>query len=175
MPTPPPPAAGFASSNRILAGTLMGALVVIGVAVSFVLPADTSLPIVVPVAQVAIGVAVHLLLDAFGYRLPALPTTLDAEEAAAQARGRWSSAMVLRFAIAEAVAIASLAAAFVLPDGGILVYAGGAAVSLVLMAVHVWPWERPVGKAADALEADGRASGLREVFGLAPQGPVQRL
>ena len=42
------------------------------------------------------------------------------------------------------------------------------------MVVHVWPWARPVGKAADALEAGGRRSGLREAFGLAP-GPVQRL
>ena len=63
----------------------------------------------------------------------------------------------------------------VLTDGDLLTYLGGAVVSLVLMAVHVWPWARPVGKVADALEADGRRSGLREAFGLSPAGPIQRL
>jgi hypothetical protein len=74
--------------------------------------------------------------------------------------------MILRFAVSEFIAIASIAAAFVLPDGDILTYLGGAVVSLVLMGVHVWPWARPVGKTADALEASGRASGLREAFGV---------
>jgi hypothetical protein len=83
--------------------------------------------------------------------------------------------MIMRFAIAEFVAIASVAAAFVLPDGSILTYLGGAVVSLVLMVVHVWPGARPVGKVADALEAGGRRSGLREAFGLSAPGPIQRL
>jgi hypothetical protein len=43
------------------------------------------------------------------------------------------------------------------------------------MAVHVWPWARPVGKVADALEAGGKRSGLRETFGLSSPGPIQRL
>lgn len=43
------------------------------------------------------------------------------------------------------------------------------------MRVHVWPGSRPVGKFADALEAGGRSSGLRESFGLSAPGPIQRL
>lgn len=82
---------------------------------------------------------------------------------------------ILRFAISEFVAIASIAAAFVLPDGDVLVHVGGALVSLVLMVVHVWPWARPVGKTADALEAGGRRSGLREAFGVSSSGPIQQL
>ena len=83
--------------------------------------------------------------------------------------------MTMRFAIAEFVAIASVAAAFVLPDGSTLTYLGGAVVSLALMVVHVWPGARPVGKVADALEAGGKRSGLREAFGRPAPGPVQRL
>ena len=112
------------------------------------------------------GVVAHGLLDAIGYRVPALAGDLTEEAAEAEARTRWQSGMILRFAISELIAIASMAAAFVLPDGDILVYAGGALVSLVLMVVHVWPWARPVGRTADALEAGGRRSGLREAFGL---------
>ena len=175
MSTPPPVSPSFALSTRILAASLMGALVVMGVALAFVLPAGGSLPVVVPVAQVAAGVVVHLLLEAVGYRLPALPTHLTDEEAAVQARTRWQTGMVLRFAMAEFIAIASIAAAFVLTDGDILVYLGGAVVSLVLMAIHVWPWSRPVGRTAAALEAGGKRSGLRETFGLADPGPIQPL
>ena len=45
-------------------------------------------------------------------------------------------------------------------------YAVGALVSLVLMGVHVWPWSRPVGRTADALERAGQPSYLREAFGI---------
>lgn len=165
MSTPLAGPAPFAMSTRILAASLMSALVVIGVALFFVLPAPEQNATVVLLVQVAAGVAAHLLLEAVGYRTPALATQLSDEEAAAQARTRFQTLMIMRFAIAEFVAIASIAAAFVLPDGSIVTYLGGAVVSLVLMAVHVWPGARPVRKVADALEAGGRRSGLRETFG----------
>ena len=166
MSSPQPVGAPFALSSRMLAASLMGALVVLGVALSVVLPPEGSFSIVVLLAQVVAGVVVHGLLEAIGYRMPALAGDLSDEAAEAEARTRWQSGMILRFAISELIAIASIAAAFVLPDGDILVYAGGALVSLVLMMVHVWPWARPVGRTADALEAGGRRSGLREAFGL---------
>jgi hypothetical protein len=122
--------------------------------------------VTVLLVQVLAGLAAHGLLEAIGYRTPPLAPDLSDEAAAAQARTRWQSGMILRFAVSEFIAIASIAAAFVLPDGDILTYLGGAVVSLVLMGVHVWPWARPVGKTADALEASGRASGLREAFGV---------
>ena len=175
MSTPGPGPAPFALSTRILAGSLMGALVVIGVALSVVLPAPESFPLGALAVQVIAGVAAHLLLEAVGYRTPALSTALTDDDAAAQARTRWQSLMIMRFAIAEFIAIASVAAAFVLPDGGILTYLGGAVVSLVLMVVHVWPGARSVGKVAEALEAGGKPSGLREAFGLSAPGPIQRL
>lgn len=175
MSTPVPGPAPFALSTRLLAGSLMGALVVIGVALSVVLPAPESFPLVPLAVQVLAGVAAHVLLEAVGYRTPALSTALTDDDAAAQARTRWQSLMIMRFAIAEFIAIASVAAAFVLPDGSILTYLGGAVVSLVLMVVHVWPGARAVGKVAEALEAGGKPSGLREAVGLSAPGPVQRL
>lgn len=176
----PPPArsfgAPFAAQNRVLAGALMGGLFFIGLALFFVLPLDETPPLWVPVAQLAAGVAVHLGLEAFGYRTLPLDPSLSDDEAAATAMVRYQTGMLLRFALSEAIAIASIALAFVMPEGGFVVYAVGALVSLVLMGVHVWPWSRPVGKAAAVLEASGRASRLREVFGLGdPGSPIQRL
>lgn len=166
MSTPLPAAAPFALTTRVLAASLMGALVVMGVALAVVLPPEGSMSVTVLLVQVVAGLAAHGLLEAIGYRTPPLAPDLTDEAATAQARTRWQSGMILRFAVSEFIAIASIAAAFVLPDGDILTYLGGALVSLVLMGVHVWPWARPVGRTADALEASGRASGLREAFGV---------
>jgi hypothetical protein len=165
MSTPPPVNAPFALTTRIMAGSLMGALVVIGVALSTILPGG-GVSLVVVLVQVVAGLAAHGLLEAVGYRMPPLTAGLTDEDAAAQARTRWQTGMILRFAISEFIAIASIAAAFVLEDGTIWTYLVGALVSLVLMGVHVWPWARPVGRTADALEAAGKRSGLRETFGV---------
>lgn len=175
--TPGPSAAQFATSTRILSGTLMGALLFLGLACFFVLPFDEAPPLWVPIAQVVAGIAVHTVLEAIGYHVAPLDASLTGDDATAQARAGWQSTMIVRFALSETIAILSLALAFVLSDGGFLIYAGGALVALVLMVVHVWPWARPVGKLADQLESAGQASGLREAFGAvgASSGPIQRL
>ncbi|GAA4121126.1 hypothetical protein GCM10022415_23540 [Knoellia locipacati] len=173
MTTTPPQTAPFAQSVRILSTALMGALVFIGIAMFFVLGADDTPPVWLVVAQVAAGVVVHLVIEAVGYRVQPLDPGLSDADAGTAARARWQSSMILRFALSEVIAIASLVAAFVL-EGGILAYAVGAVVSLVLMAVHVWPGARPVGKVAIALEAAGRRSTLREEFGVPAPGPLQQ-
>ena len=165
----------LAAQNRLVAGTLISGLLFIALALFFVLPTDEVPPLWVPLAQLAAGVAVHVMVEAIGYRPAALDPSLDEEAAVAQGMVRYQGAMILRFALIEAIAIVSIALAFVLPEGGFLTFAGGAVVSLVLMAIHVWPWARPVGRSAAALEAAGRRSGLREQFGHASSGPIQRL
>ncbi|WP_404382292.1 hypothetical protein LL946_15725 [Knoellia locipacati] len=171
--TPPPAAAAFALSARTLCGALMGALVLIGVAMSFVLGTDSAPPTWVLLVQVGAGIAIHLLVETLGYRLPPLDPSLGDDEAANAGRLRWQSSMMLRFALTEALAIGSLVAAFVF-DGGVWTYVGGALVSLALMAVHVWPGERSVTRTAEALEAGGQSSHLRETFGLPAAGPIQQ-
>ncbi|KGN36090.1 hypothetical protein [Knoellia subterranea] len=173
MTTPATTPAAFALSARILCGALMGALVLMGLVLFFVLPSDETPPIWVPLAQVVAAVVVHVGLETIGYRIAPLESALSDDEAAAEARTRWQSSMMVRFALSEAIAIGSIALAFVV-DGGIWVYLVGAAVSLVLMWIHVWPGARSVGRTADALEAGGRASHLRETFGASAPGPIQQ-
>ena len=173
-----PAASPFAMSVRILAGSLMGALLFIGIALAFV----SSEPLLtapfwwVTAAQVVAGIAVHVMLEAIGYRAAPLDPSMSDDEATRAAQQRWQAGMVTRFAVSEFIAIVSVAAAFVLAHGLFLTYVGGAVVSLLLMLVHVWPGRRPVGKVADALESNGKPSHLREAFGYAqPGGAVQRL
>lgn len=172
-------AATMAMSNRVFAGSLMSALVFIGIAMFFVFFHPTELPPYwVFLAQLLAGVAVHGACESIGYQAQPLATSTTEESAATAATAAWRQGQIIRFALCEAIAIFSLAGAFILERGGFLTYLGGAVVSLVLMMLHVWPGARPVGKVADALEANGRRSGLREAFGHAPAagaGPIQRL
>jgi hypothetical protein len=171
----------MAQTTRILAGGLMGALVVMAIALYVVLSATTDIAASPPLwlvgAQVAAGLSVHYLNEAAGYRTTAIAPGTAREEAAAQARLAFQSAMIRRFAFSEVIAIASIAAAFIVTSGGFLGYVSGALVSLALMVVHVWPWARPVARTAASLERDGGRSYLLEEFGFSGPdgGAIQRL
>ncbi|WP_156971349.1 hypothetical protein [Knoellia sinensis] len=173
MTTPSPAATAFALSARTLCGALMGALVFFGVALFFVLGTDATPPVWVLLVQLGVGVAIHLAVEAAGYRAEPLDPSMSDEDAASAGRVRWQSSMMLRFALIEVVAIGSLVAAFII-DGGVWTYAVGAVVSLALMVLHVWPGARSVNKTAEALEANGQASFLRETFNVATPGPIQQ-
>lgn len=169
----------LARSTRVMASALMSALVMIALALYFVLPDPWAAPPWwVPAAQVAAGVAVHLFNDSVGYRTPALGPGTPEDDATTRSVQAYSQTMLLRFVPSEGIAIVSVALAFVLGEGGFLTYLGGAAVSLALLAVHVWPWARPVGRTTASLERDGGRSHLHRAFGLADPGPggaVRRL
>lgn len=164
-------------SLRILALTLMGALVFIGIALYFVLgtqenafalPATWAL-----VAVVVIGAGSNVMIPLVGYQAPAIDATAPRQ----RYTGAFQSGMILRFAFAESTAIISIALAFVVVDGGMLLYLIGAAISLVTMAVHVYPSEAAVERFRARLEREGGTSYLREDLGLPPKlsGAIREL
>jgi len=166
------------SQLRTLASSMMGSLVMIAVALFFVLVTPTeeleAPPLWLLGAQVAAGVVVHLLVESVGYRARAIPPGTTETEARRLAGAAFTTGTVLRFALCESIAFASVAAAFLVESGGYAGYLTGAAVSLLLMAVHAWPGEGPVGKTQTSLERDGARSYLREQLGLGI-GPIQEL
>jgi hypothetical protein len=167
------------SQLRTLAGSMMGSLVVIAVALYFVLvtPAHglEAPPLWLLGAQVAAGVVVHLVVESVGYRARAIPPGTSEAEARILAAGAFTSGTMLRFALCESIALASVAAAFLVESGGYAGYLTGAAVSLLLMSVHAWPGEGPISKTLTSLERDGARSYLREYLGLGTVGPIQEL
>ncbi len=166
---------------RILAGALMGALLVIGVALYLVLSATSDVgelpPLWVVGAQIAAGGSMHYLLEATGYRTNAIPPGTPREDAEPRALVAFQSALIRRFAFSEVIAMASVVVAFVIHQGPFLAYVSGAFVSLALMIVHVVPWARPIARTAASLDRDGGCSYLLEALGLpGPEaGPIQRL
>ena len=85
----------------------------------------------------------------------------------ARSRLSYQAALFRRMSVAELPLLISLALAFV-TYGGFYLVLFGAAVTLNLLVVHVWPTERSVDRTAASLELGGARSHLREALGLDP-------
>ena len=158
-------------SYRILSAALMGAPVVIGIALLFTVnshrsdrngdPVHTHAPSGwMYVAIVALGLVAAGLVQVFGYRIPALAPTLTPAEARTAALRTYQQSMILRFALSESVAIIAIALVFSYDSNTILPYVVAAAIAELLMAYHVWPGERLIGRVEQRLDRDGGRSDL---------------
>ncbi|HWI33963.1 MAG TPA: hypothetical protein VNS83_06600 [Lapillicoccus sp.] len=161
---------------RMLVGAVVGALFLMAVALMFVLGFGAP-PLWAVLLLLLIGVAVYAVLQSFGYRVKPVSPSLPPEQARDAAMNAFRSTLMLRLTLAESVAIIGIALAFV-AGRTVLLYDLGAAISVLLLAVHVWPSLRTVDRVVAGLEADGARTGLREVLGFgggAQDGPVTRL
>lgn len=163
---------------QTLVGAVMGSLaiaaVVLGVAFSSGERFDPP-PLWLVGAQVAAAVAVHLEVGVIGYRTTALHVETTEAEARRLSARAFSTGTVLRLGLCESVALGSVLAGFLIESGGYVVILSGAAISLVLMAVHAWPGDGPIDRTVAGLERDGARSHLREQLGLGSPGPIQEL
>lgn len=153
-------------SLQVLAMSLVGAPVVILVAIWFVLGSDD--PWSPPTAMLAVPVALALgaaaMIQAVGYRSEALPATTPPQEAGQIGARRFQSLMIVRFALCEVVTILPLALAFVVSEGGFSVLLLGVVLSEALMLTHVLPNDGQVEKVRRSLGAQGAVVPLREAL-----------
>lgn len=152
----------FVQSHRVMIGTLMSAPVLLALIVSVVLEVGDPDPVLIGIVLVA-GATAAALIPQVGYRLPPLERGKSPEETTAEALRRYQPPAMVRFAVAEAPMLLGVVLAFL--DGSLVHCLVGAAITVVLMALHVWPSRRVVERSAEALEADGVESGLRSEFG----------
>lgn len=156
---------------RVLAAALMGALVFIGVALSFTVgghqtdrngnPVHTHAPGVSMYAIiVALGVLAAVLVQTFGYRIPALAPNLDSSAARATALRAYQRSMLLRFALSESVAIVAIALLFADRSNTILPYLVAALIAELLLAYHVWPSAGLISRVQQRLDRNGGRSDL---------------
>lgn len=163
------------TSLKLLVGTVMGSLVVMGAALWLVLGAGAP-PLWVVVLLLVLGVVVQVVIQAVGYRVQPIPAHTDAAEVSRLAATAFRTSLMVRLALAESVALIGLVLAFA-AGHTVLGYAVGAAVSLLLLALHAWPSLRSIDRVVAALEADGARTGLRSLLGVGgPQdgtlGPI---
>lgn len=179
----PPPTPGLSkqplAALRGMVGTLLLGLVIVLVVAVVYLPGELWAlpPLWVPVAQVGAAVALHAACNTVGYRLPALAPGTPPQEIRTLALQRNQTAVALRFGLCESLALASLAGAFILDEGGPVVVIVGIALTAVLLMWHAWPTRRVIDRSAASLERDGVASSLHEALGLTPphRGAIQEL
>lgn len=165
--TTPADGAAALRTVKVLSGALMFALVVIGIAIFAVTrsgpKASGSTPPWVWIVAVGLGAVMAVLIPAVGY-----PVATDAGGAddAMATRMRYQQGMLLRFALAESVAIVGIALTFSDRRGNFLIYLLAAVISLALMSVHVWPSARLMQRAQDKLNRNGASYDVLGAYGL---------
>jgi phosphatidylglycerophosphate synthase len=157
-------------SLKVLVGGITGGIVFMGAALAFILR-FTAPPLWTVALLLVLGLAAHTLIRTVGYRAKPIPPQTPTGEASTRSMGVFRSLMMMRMALAESVALIGIVLAFVTPQRSWLVFAVGAAVSLLLIALHVWPSRSSVDRVVASLEQDGARTGLHETLGLG--GAVQ--
>lgn len=168
-------------SLKVLVGGISGGIVLMGVALAFILK-FTAPPLWAVAVLLLVGLGAQTVITTVGYRAKPVPVQTPIREAGALSMRVFRSLMMVRMALAESVALLGIVLAFVTTGTSWLLFAVGAAVSLLLMALHVWPSRSTVDRVVTALEKDGARTGLHEVLGLGGGGqdtgqppPVQQL
>lgn len=153
---------GPIASLRLTATALVTAPLVILLAVSFVLPTDEGgLAPAWAWAVVALAaVGAFVMVSTVGYRTVAIAPGTREDEARQLSLGALTSTTILRCVLTEAVAIVGLAVAFVVPEGGLLLYVVAAVVSVVLSVLLSWPSDRVIERVRASLERAGGTSYL---------------
>lgn len=156
----------YLQTLRTLAGALMGALLLIGVAVVTVLGGDATgeLPVGWVAGVAGLGLLMTMLIPVVGYQIRPIAPGTTAEEAKSSARLQLQSSTILRFALAESVGIVAVAAAFVSEEGGLYPLLLGIGIAALLMLWHVWPGDRVLARVQQALEREGAQSYFREAL-----------
>ena len=164
MTSPPNPAAA-AQPLRLVVLSFVGAMVIVAILTPFVVPpAQEPLPAWVLLACLAPVLLGTLLARSLGFRTAALPPQASGPEVTQTALVRFQTSTFVRLAMTDVPFPVVFALCFVMPYGPwpALFTFLPALVSLVLLA---WPSRSTVSRFADALEANGARSGLREAFG----------
>lgn len=152
---------------RIMAGALLAVPVILLVAMWFVLGDTLADPTPWPfvIGVLVLGFGCELVLRSVGYRTVVLSRGLTKSDAMAQSRLSYQAALFRRMMIAELPMIVSLTFAFIIP-GGFYIVLFGAAATLNLLVMHVWPSGRSIELIQASLELGGNRSYLREALGL---------
>jgi hypothetical protein len=104
------------------------------------------------------------LISVAGYRAPALEPGTPPEEGVRRGLGAFRTGQMLRFALAEMPVLVGMAAGFIVDQGGYLVFLVGAAVTLALAVLHVWPRDTQVTRLQQRLESAGARAPLLETL-----------
>ena len=151
---------GTLQALRVMAGALMGSLVVLGVIAVLIGGTWDYPPAWMAWVLGGVAVVVYGLCELLGYRAPAIAPGTEASAAMRTARTSFQTGFTLRFALCETPALLALVLLFVQDPPSAMTYVIGGVLALILMAVHVWPGARVIARVERNLDRDGGRSQL---------------
>lgn len=154
-----PPGQGFIGSLRILSGAMIGALLVLGVAIVVMAP-DVEMP--ATWMLLALGVVLLAALATSEVLLRRLAPLEPGEGLTAPARQRLQATHITRLAVLEAPAIMALMFAFVSRPASWVIYAIVAVPVVALMLLLVFPHRAVLERYQAVLDSRGGRSRLVE-------------
>ena len=116
----------------------------------------------------AAAVIAFVVIERLQYGGHPLKPKLPADRALKRSRQVFVELLLVRLGIVTTVIVISVALPFIRPGGAIYPLLLGAAATLALLVVCVWPSERAIAKTERALESAGARSHLRASLGLIP-------
>lgn len=158
--TGPRPSALTAMQPMLYA--LLGAPVLLGVAVWFTVASMETPPIWTVVAPLVMVVVGFLLAESVGYAAPALPGQTDRAEAMHRAVAIWRSKLMFRFAVTEAPILVGLVMAFVADSRWPFIV--GLVAGWPVLAFEILPNARSIEKLRARLDSGGASSFLDEAL-----------
>jgi hypothetical protein len=142
--------------------SLLGAPVLLAVAVWFTVTSMEDPPIWTAVVVLALVVVGFLLAETVGYAAPALPSQTNRDEAKHRAVMIWRSRLMFRFAVTEAPILMGLTMSFVAESRWPFLV--GLVAGWPVLAFEILPHRRSIEKLRARLDSGGASSFLDEAL-----------
>ena len=156
LTSPPPPSL---TTVKMLIGSLMAGVVVIGFVFTFIVPPERpEAPIWAWAVVAAAALGSTALALTLGFRVAPLPPELSVDETSRRTLAAVHTTSILRAAVCEAPGLIAAALAVSVHTLPLLFF--GLALALILVATIAWPGSWALGRLQRALEADGARTGL---------------
>ncbi|HEX4190750.1 MAG TPA: hypothetical protein VHZ06_07100 [Marmoricola sp.] len=163
----------FAQTLRILTIALMASLLVILAAIAAMLAQNGghptgSVPVWTLLVVLVAAAGLVTAIQRFGYRYRAVALDTPEDEARLSSAVQLQVTTLIRFAIAEAIALIGIVLGFIVSSGGLYPVLLSVVIAEVTMFVSMWPREALITRVQTALEREGGLSYLREALDSPP-------
>jgi hypothetical protein len=142
--------------------SLLGAPILLAVAIWFTVSSMEDPPIWTVVVVLALVVGGFLVAETIGYATPALPSDTDRDEAKRRAVMVWRTRLMLRFAVTEAPILVGLSMSFVAESRWPFLV--GLVAGWPVLAFEILPHRRSIEKLRARLDSGGASSFLDEAL-----------
>lgn len=115
-------------------------------------------------AMLTVYTLIHLGLNKYGYRVPAVNPGWTEEEKTDHVLFRTQQAMILRMVTIEAPLMVSIALAFLFPEFGLATAMGAAVGATLVSAIHLIPRTEHFDRVQESFNSDGASIDVHTIL-----------